>query len=145
MTDLHTLSALEVAELVRARQVSAVDVTRAALERADALSERVGAFEERPIVMAVLGDPYVASQIRDSVLGGLDRMPEGERAVLLETFEKWLDAGGSSRAAAKTLFCHPNTVRNRLRRLEEATGRLLRRPRDVAELCLALAAERGAL
>jgi sugar diacid utilization regulator len=34
------------------------------------------------------------------------------------------------------LFCHPNTVRHRLRRIEKHTGRSLSRPRDVAELCL---------
>ena len=34
------------------------------------------------------------------------------------------------------LFCHPNTVRYRLHRIEERTGRSLTRPRDIAELCL---------
>jgi DNA-binding PucR family transcriptional regulator len=40
------------------------------------------------------------------------------------------------RGAAEVLFCHPNTVRHRLRRIEKLTGRSLTRPRDVAELCL---------
>ena len=40
----------------------------------------------------------------------------------------WLDAGGSSEAAAVALFCHPNTVRHRLRRLEAATGPATARP-----------------
>ncbi len=44
MTDLSSLSALEIAALVRTRQVSAVEVTEAALRRADALGETVGAF-----------------------------------------------------------------------------------------------------
>jgi DNA-binding PucR family transcriptional regulator len=52
-------------------------------------------------------------------------------------------AGGSSDAAAAALFCHPNTVRHRLRRLETAAGRRLRTSRDIADLCLALAAERA--
>jgi DNA-binding PucR family transcriptional regulator len=39
-------------------------------------------------------------------------------------------------AAAERLFCHPNTVRHRLRRIEKRTDRSLSRPRDVAELCL---------
>jgi DNA-binding PucR family transcriptional regulator len=56
-----------------------------------------------------------------------------------------LSIAESPEAAAVALFCHPNTVRHRLRRLENATGRQLRKPRDIAELCLALAAERAAV
>lgn len=92
--------------------------------------------------MAAVSDPDVMRHIRQSVLGRLDPMPEDERAALLDTLETWLDAGGSSDAAAKALFCHPNTIRHRLRRLETATGRRLRTPRDIADLCLALAAQR---
>jgi DNA-binding PucR family transcriptional regulator len=40
-------------------------------------------------------------------------------------------------AAAAQLHCHPNTVRYRLHRIEERTGRVLSVPGDVAELCLA--------
>ena len=42
----------------------------------------------------------------------------------------------------KLLFCHPNTVRYRLHRIEQRTGRSLSRPRDVAELCLAFEVHR---
>jgi DNA-binding PucR family transcriptional regulator len=35
------------------------------------------------------------------------------------------------------LYCHPNTVRYRLRRLQEMTGRSLSEPRSVAELAAA--------
>jgi DNA-binding PucR family transcriptional regulator len=38
---------------------------------------------------------------------------------------------------------HPNTVRYRLRRLEERTGRTLSDPRHVAELSLAFEVDRG--
>lgn len=49
----------------------------------------------------------------------------------------WADTAGSIPAAAAALVCHPNTVRNRLHRIEESTGRSLTSPRDPAELCLA--------
>jgi len=32
------------------------------------------------------------------------------------------------------MFCHPNTVRQRLRRLETDTGRPVNNPRDATEL-----------
>jgi DNA-binding PucR family transcriptional regulator len=47
-----------------------------------------------------------------------------------------LQKDGSLNAAGELLFCHPNTVRYRLHRIEQRTRRSLSRPRDVAELCL---------
>ncbi|SFD02055.1 DNA-binding transcriptional regulator, PucR family [Nocardioides terrae] len=41
---------------------------------------------------------------------------------LAETLEAWLDALGDVRAAAAALFIHPNTLRYRLRRLQEVSG-----------------------
>ena len=41
---------------------------------------------------------------------------------LTETLEAWLDTLGDVRAAAAALFIHPNTLRYRLRRLEEVSG-----------------------
>ena len=39
---------------------------------------------------------------------------------------------------ARALHVHPNTLRHRLRRYEEATGASLRRPADLIELWWAL-------
>ncbi|WP_434976477.1 helix-turn-helix domain-containing protein [Streptomyces puniciscabiei] len=47
-----------------------------------------------------------------------------------------------SGAAARLSPCHRNTVRHRLRRLEELTGRSLQDPRAVAEISVALHALR---
>ncbi len=41
---------------------------------------------------------------------------------LTETLAAWLDALGDVRAAAATLFIHTNTLRYRLRRVEEISG-----------------------
>ena len=62
--------------------------------------------------------------------------------MLLDTFHAWLDAGGSANDTAAKIYCHPNTVRHRLHRIEELTGRSLSRPKDLAELCLAFEVER---
>jgi hypothetical protein len=121
---------------------SGVRMARIALASTKATHEQIGVFDQHPVIMAAVSDPDVMRHIRQSVLGGLDSMPEDERAVLLDTLETWLDTGGSAEEAAAALFCHPNTIRHRLRRLETATGRRLRAPRDIADLCLALAAQR---
>jgi DNA-binding PucR family transcriptional regulator len=69
-------------------------------------------------------------------------LADGEREILFETFRVWLDHDGSMRTAAEMLFCHANTVRYRMHRIEQRTGRSLTRPRDVAELCLAFEVHR---
>ncbi|MDR3660288.1 MAG: helix-turn-helix domain-containing protein [Mycobacterium sp.] len=97
----------------------------------------VCAFDDAPLAFDAVSSPEVMTRIEESVLGGLRGLPAEERAILVDTFQAWLDAGGSANDAAATLFCHPNTVRHRLHRIEERTGRSLSRPRDVAELCLA--------
>jgi DNA-binding PucR family transcriptional regulator len=58
--------------------------------------------------------------------------------MLLDTLEAWLDAGGSAQGAATSLYCHRNTVLNRLRRLERLTQRSLAVPQDLVDLTLAL-------
>ncbi len=49
-----------------------------------------------------------------------------------------------SEGSAKKLYVHPNTVRTRLRRIADRTGRSLTDPRGITELALALRAVRQA-
>ncbi|MEV7040804.1 helix-turn-helix domain-containing protein [Amycolatopsis sp. NPDC051061] len=42
--------------------------------------------------------------------------------------------------SAGVLFCHPNTIRHRLRRIESATGRSLSDPKTTAEILIAIEA-----
>ncbi len=69
-------------------------------------------------------------------------LADNERDILFDTFRVWLENDGSLRTAGELLFCHPNTVRYRLHRIEQRTGRSLTRPRDVAELSLAFEVHR---
>ena len=73
-----------------------------------------------------------------AVLGPVLELPPADRDLLLETAHVWLAAEGSSSAAAEQLHLHRNTVRYRLRRLEELTGRDLAKPVDAAEVFIAL-------
>ena len=76
-------------------------------------------------------------QVSSTVLAGFTAVEEREREVLFDTFRVWADAGGAIGDAAQRLHCHANTVRHRLRRVEEITGKSLGRPIELAELCLA--------
>ncbi|KOG42553.1 PucR family transcriptional regulator [Streptomyces resistomycificus] len=90
----------------------------------------------------VVSCPDLGTTLADRVLGPLLRLEPGDREVLLETLATWLDCDGSAQRAGERLYCHRNTVLNRLRRCEHLTGRSLARPTDLVEISLALTAHR---
>ncbi|QKV96597.1 helix-turn-helix domain-containing protein [Streptomyces sp. NA02950] len=90
----------------------------------------------------VVSAPELGSALAARMLGPVLALEPADRDVLLATLAVWLEADGSARRAGELLFCHRNTVLNRLRRYEQLTGRSLDRPRDVVELSLALSAHR---
>ncbi|WP_425834992.1 PucR family transcriptional regulator [Streptomyces fractus] len=90
----------------------------------------------------VAAAPALGRILADRVLGPLLALPPADRTLLLDTLTAWLDCDGSAQRAAARLYCHRNTVLNRLRRCEQLTGRSLTRPADLVELGLALTAHR---
>jgi sugar diacid utilization regulator len=98
-------------------------------------------FDNTPLAIAAVSAPDVMAKIRSSVLRRVKELPIAERTILFDTFQAWLHEGGSANDTATKIFCHPNTVRHRLRRIEELTDRSLSRPLDIAELCLAFEVE----
>lgn len=108
--------------------------------RVSTLGPGVIRFEDRPVGIAVAAAGDIMDRVAAEVLGPLESLAEAERYTLLETVRVWIDVGGSAGKAANQLYCHANTVRYRLRRFEEKTGRRLDRPADVAAVCLALEA-----
>jgi hypothetical protein len=84
------------------------------------------------------GAPDVMERLAATIFSGLDGLTPAERTTLLDTFGVWLDSKGSAQRTAEVLFCHPNTIRHRIRRLERHTGRSTADPRALAELTLAL-------
>jgi hypothetical protein len=88
----------------------------------------------RPAVLVdqALGDEFVSRYLEP--LRGVGRnAPEMET-----TLRAWFDHGMRVDETARALFVHPNTLRHRLRRFEEATSADLRRASDVIELWWAL-------
>ena len=72
------------------------------------------------------------------VLGRLLEYDEAHHAGLFETLQTFLAQSGSWTRTAAELILHVNTVRYRIARVEELTGRDLSRLDDRVDLLLAL-------
>ncbi|MFD0265537.1 PucR family transcriptional regulator [Streptomyces sp. NPDC127106] len=97
-------------------------------------------LDERLPMALVASQAELACRLRQVVLGPVLALPAEDCRVLLTTLGTWLACRGSTTRAAQVLYCHRNTVSNRLRRLEHLTGRSLSDPAHVVELALAHAA-----
>lgn len=97
----------------------------------------VAVFDGSMLATAAVSAPSVMVKSASTALNGFSDLPYTDREILTHTFQTWLDNDASVRATAEALFCHPNTVRKRLHRIERHTGRRLSRPRDLIELSLA--------
>lgn len=115
----------------------ALRLARIALRGVTDEGGQVAVFGTDPLACAAVSEPDIMARLARTVLVGLAELPAEDRELLLSTFGAWLDGGGSAQEAAKLLFVHPNTVRYRLRRFEELTGRNLADPRHASELSLA--------
>jgi purine catabolism regulator len=75
----------------------------------------------------------------DSVLSPLENGNTGEYGdELVRSLEVFIEQNGQWERAARELFCHRHTLRYRIRRVEELTGRDLSSARDRIEFWLAL-------
>ncbi|MDH6194977.1 DNA-binding PucR family transcriptional regulator [Mycobacterium frederiksbergense] len=75
---------------------------------------------------ALMGDANAIAVLEAEVMRPLaDAGP-----ALTETLDAYLDSGGAIEACARKLFVHPNTVRYRLKRIADFTGRDPALPRD---------------
>jgi len=82
---------------------------------------------------ALLGDATAVAALESEVM-----RPLGDAGpALTETLDAYLDSGGAIEACARKLFVHPNTVRYRLKRIADFTGRDPTLPRDAYVLRVA--------
>ena len=82
---------------------------------------------------ALLGDASAIAALHTEIMRPLaDAGP-----ALTETLDAYLDSGGAIEACARKLFVHPNTVRYRLKRITDFTGRDPTLPRDAYVLRVA--------
>ena len=120
----------------------ALHVARMMLRGPSDSATSVAVFDGSIVATAAVSAPEVMVKTVGAALDYFDGLPDEDREMLFETFRVWQNSEASVSVVADRLFCHPNTVRHRLRRIEKGTGRSLSRPRDVAELCLAFEVHR---
>ena len=120
----------------------ALYLARVALHSAPPGAPGVRMFDDTPLATLVAAAPEAATRIARQVLGRLLELRRDEQDLLLDTLETWLATAGSATVTAQRLFVHPNTVRHRLRRIAEHTGRDLDDPAALAELTTAVHALR---
>ncbi|MFC8762746.1 MULTISPECIES: CdaR family transcriptional regulator [Streptomyces] len=82
----------------------------------------IAVFDDRLAQVLLSGRADIAERIVTVHLGPV-LATGGERAALLSTLRAWLDHGCSASRAAEQLYCHRNTVLNRIGRIAELTGR----------------------
>ncbi len=74
----------------------------------------------------------------DSLLGPIETGEGHYGGELMRSLEAFIECNGQWEAAARRLYCHRHTLRYRIRKIEELTGRDLASARDRIEFWLAL-------
>ena len=74
----------------------------------------------------------------DSILGPIEVSEGHYGGELMRSLEAFIEENGQWERAARRLYCHRHTLRYRIRRVEELTGRNLGSARDRIEFWLAL-------
>jgi purine catabolism regulator len=140
------------------RAVAAVDARRSFHEARCALealafgvagSDGNGSAPERPKIatykdlgsfqlLLSLQDDEALRLFCDSILGPIEASEGPYGGELMRSLEAFIEENGQWERAARRLYCHRHTLRYRIRRVEELTGRNLGSARDRIEFWLAL-------
>jgi purine catabolism regulator len=163
--DPGTADPIEIAAGARAELESSHGAARAAASRAGAVEHVRHSFHEARCALEATAfangaAPDVASHrdlgaftlllsvqdgealrlYTESVLGPIENSDERYAAELLRSLEAYIERNGHWERAAGDCYCHRHTLRYRIKRIEELTGRDLSRANDRVEMWLALRA-----
>ncbi|RNL62729.1 PucR family transcriptional regulator [Nocardioides marmoriginsengisoli] len=142
LTHLATLSLgrIGVSEVFTSLQATSGSAAEARAARGAATlgSSAVLRYGRVRVAVLLASESDVAEDLFRDVLGGVIELPEVDQTLLLATLRAWFEAEGSTAGAAAALHCHPNTVRYRLGKVSQLTGRSLTAPIDTAHLYLAM-------
>ncbi|WP_067811034.1 helix-turn-helix domain-containing protein [Actinomadura kijaniata] len=84
--------------------------------------------EDHLVTLWLLADRALTERLARRHLAGLMSLPEAQRDRLLETLRVWLTTRGTAATIAEELHVHPQTVRYRMRQLENVLGDRLTDP-----------------
>ncbi len=94
----------------------------------------LGSFQ----LLLSLQDDEALKLFCDSILGPIEASEGHYGGELMRSLEAFIEENGQWERAARRLYCHRHTLRYRIRRVEELTGRNLASARDRIEFWLAL-------
>jgi purine catabolism regulator len=94
----------------------------------------LGSFQ----LLLSLQDDEALKLFCDSILGPIEQSEGHYGGELMRSLEAFIEENGQWERAARRLYCHRHTLRYRIRRVEELTGRDLGSARDRIEFWLAL-------
>jgi purine catabolism regulator len=114
----------------------ALEAARLANGRAPEVAtyEDLGAFQ---LLLSLQDDDALLTFCR-GVLGPIEEAEGDYGDELVRSLDTFIEHNGHWERASAALFCHRHTLRYRMRRVEELTGRDLQRARDRIEFWLAL-------
>jgi DNA-binding PucR family transcriptional regulator len=92
--------------------------------------------------MLLSSDWALVEQLADREFAAVRELTPHRRSRLIETLEAWLEARGSAAKIAERLQVHPQTVRYRMRQLEQSLGEQLDDPDSRFAMELVLRARR---
>ena len=95
---------------------------------------QLGSFQ----LLLSLQDDEALRLFCDSILGPIEASEGHYGGELMRSLEAFIEENGQWERAARRLYCHRHTLRYRIRRVEELTGRNLASARDRIEFWLAL-------
>lgn len=103
----------------------------------DAPTSEHGVTGRHSLLLSML-DRSVTDAFAEGVLGTVGRWDREKDGQLIATLACFFRSDCKVAEASRDLFIHPNTLRNRLSRIEELTGRSLESISDRVDLALAL-------
>jgi len=93
-------------------------------------------------LLRLLSDHEKISERLLSILEPLVEYDRKHQSHLLHTLETYLRCGANAKETAKTMFCHYNSINNRLERIQQVLGMPLKDPEAQFQLHLALKVNR---
>jgi purine catabolism regulator len=126
--------ALEARELGAAAPNGSNGSARAEAGPALATYRDLGSFQ----LLLSLQDSDALRLFCESLLGPIENGEGHYGGELMRSLEAFIECNGQWESAARRLYCHRHTLRYRIRKIEELTGRDLGSARDRIEFWLAL-------